>query len=135
RHAKPPESGGFVGLKSQGLTCYMNAVLQQLFMAPGFRQAILSAKMPRRKLEDFPRELVGRRVSLPQEAGGFLEACVMAYNEQTGDHRIRYDSKEEFCLRLGEGGGRPGKETGAVSIVWRDRSSSGVEGNTMTQDE
>ena len=56
-------------------------------MAPGFRQAILSAKMPRRKLEDFPRELVGRRVSLPQEAGGSLEACVMAYNEQTGARR------------------------------------------------
>ena len=54
---------------------------------------------------------------------------------RAGDHRIRYDSKEEFCLRLGEGGGRPGKETGAVSIVWRDRSSSGVEGKTMTQDE
>ena len=39
----------------------------QLFMVPGLREEILSVRIPRRKLEDFPRELVGRRVSLPQD--------------------------------------------------------------------
>lgn len=40
--------------------------------------------MPRRKLEDFPRELVGRRISLPWETGGSLEALVVSYKEKTG---------------------------------------------------
>ena len=39
----------------------------QLFMVPGLREEILSVRIPCRKLEDFPRELVGRRVSLPQD--------------------------------------------------------------------
>lgn len=51
---------------------------------------------------------------------------------------IRYDMKEDICLRLGANGGRPGKETGAVSLVWGDSSSSargGGEGKTMTPQE
>ena len=36
----------------------------QLFMVPALRKATLEAKLPRRKLEDFPHELVGRRVAL-----------------------------------------------------------------------
>ena len=29
--AKRPQSGGFVGLKNQGCTCYMNSLLQQVY--------------------------------------------------------------------------------------------------------
>jgi ubiquitin carboxyl-terminal hydrolase 9/24 len=39
----PRPSGGFVGLKNAGATCYMNSVLQQLFMLEGIRQGVLSA--------------------------------------------------------------------------------------------
>lgn len=35
---------GFVGLVNQGATCYMNSLLQQLFMTPGFRRDILKLK-------------------------------------------------------------------------------------------
>lgn len=57
----------------------------QLFMVPPLRKAILEAKLPRRKLEDYPRELVGRRVALQWEAGGVMEAFVVSYSEQTGE--------------------------------------------------
>ncbi|CAN0111832.1 unnamed protein product, partial [Ectocarpus sp. 4 AP-2014] len=138
--AKRPQSGGFVGLKNQGCTCYMNSLLQQasLFMVPALRKGILEAKLPRRNLQDFPRELVGRRVAVQWETGGSVEAYVHSYNERTGEHVIRYDAKDEVTFRLGPGGGRPGKETGAVSLVWGDSPSSrGGEGmgKTMTPDE
>nr|XP_027204063.1 probable ubiquitin carboxyl-terminal hydrolase FAF-X [Dermatophagoides pteronyssinus] len=42
--AMRPENG-FVGLKNAGATCYMNSVLQQLFMIPEVRNGILSVKI------------------------------------------------------------------------------------------
>ncbi|XP_059140581.1 ubiquitin carboxyl-terminal hydrolase 24-like isoform X2 [Physella acuta] len=42
----PPVNGraacGYVGLKNGGATCYMNSVLQQLYMTPGVPEAVLS---------------------------------------------------------------------------------------------
>lgn len=35
-------SCGYVGLKNAGATCYMNSVIQQLYMQPGIKEAILS---------------------------------------------------------------------------------------------
>ncbi|XP_019857623.1 PREDICTED: ubiquitin carboxyl-terminal hydrolase 24-like [Amphimedon queenslandica] len=35
---------GYVGLKNAGATCYMNTVLQQLYMQPGIREAILGVE-------------------------------------------------------------------------------------------
>ncbi|XP_035828590.1 LOW QUALITY PROTEIN: ubiquitin carboxyl-terminal hydrolase 24 [Aplysia californica] len=50
----PPVDGraacGYVGLKNGGATCYMNSVLQQLYMTPGIPEAVLSVD------EDEPEE-------------------------------------------------------------------------------
>lgn len=37
-------SHGFCGLKNAGATCYMNSVLQQLYMVPSLRLGILTAQ-------------------------------------------------------------------------------------------
>ncbi|CAF0895252.1 unnamed protein product, partial [Didymodactylos carnosus] len=42
----PRPNRGFVGLKNGGATCYMNSVLQQLFMIETLRSALLSVKIP-----------------------------------------------------------------------------------------
>lgn len=34
------EEFGFIGLKNQGATCYLNSLVQCLFMSPEFRDAI-----------------------------------------------------------------------------------------------
>ncbi|XP_058466292.1 probable ubiquitin carboxyl-terminal hydrolase FAF isoform X2 [Malaya genurostris] len=40
----PRPTQGFCGLKNAGATCYMNSVLQQLFMVPSLRVGILTAQ-------------------------------------------------------------------------------------------
>lgn len=55
--------------------------------------------------------------------------------QNAGEHIIRYDMKDEISCRLGPGGGRPGKETGAVSLVMGESPPSRGEGKTMTPEE
>jgi len=43
---------GYVGLKNLGCTCYMNSLLQQLFMIPSFRNDILAVEDPKKNKVD-----------------------------------------------------------------------------------
>ncbi len=45
-HIGPRPPKGFVGLKNAGATCYMNSVLQQLYMIAPIRNKVLTAKEP-----------------------------------------------------------------------------------------
>lgn len=40
----PRRTDGFVGLKNAGATCYMNSVLQQLYMIPSVRNGLLGVE-------------------------------------------------------------------------------------------
>jgi len=42
-------SAGYVGLRNFGCTCYMNSLIQQLFMIPEFRAGIL--RIPAKQLQ------------------------------------------------------------------------------------
>lgn len=61
---------GFVGLKNAGATCYMNSVLQQLYMVPSIRVGILSA--------------TGACHDLNEDFSGDLEVCVHNYFQIIG---------------------------------------------------
>ena len=39
---------GYVGIKNLGCICYMNALIQQLFMIKQFRNGILNAQDPKK---------------------------------------------------------------------------------------
>ena len=43
-HQQERSLTGFVGLKNIGCICYMNSIMQQLFMIPTFRKAILEVE-------------------------------------------------------------------------------------------
>lgn len=79
----PRAKGGFSGLKNAGATCYMNSVLQQLFMVPSIRLGILGAAGAcTDPNEDFSGELDNRvsfifeTISIPRTlSNSYLSGC------------------------------------------------------------
>ena len=85
----------YSGLRNQGCTCYMNSVLQQLFMMPGFQKNICSAKLPSNLrtgggLIGKGADLTGKQISLQWDNGISYDALVEDYNEKSGMHSVRY---------------------------------------------
>lgn len=86
----------YSGLKNQGCTCYMNSVLQQLFMMPGLRKNLCSAEIPTGLRSSGGgamakgEALVGKKISLHWENGNKYDAIVDHYEDATGMHTIDY---------------------------------------------
>ncbi len=115
-----PISTKFSGLRNQGCTCYMNSLLQQLFMMRSLRERICEAPLPvslrsnlpsgtrkNRSLQqsfdgksrdpEYQHSLVGKRISLQWESGTSYEARVDSYDEVTGMHVITYATTPLFA--------------------------------------
>lgn len=86
----------YSGLKNQGCTCYMNSVLQQLFMMPELRKSISSATLPTSlrslcgKAKHSGQDLVGKCISLQWDSGSYYQADVLSYFSHKDTHVIRY---------------------------------------------
>ena len=72
-------SSSFKGLRNQGCTCYMNSLLQQLYMMEDVRENICNAKLPegRREAGNKGGTLVGKHLKMHWESGGDFEADVL----------------------------------------------------------
>ena len=100
----------FSGLKNQGCTCYMNSLLQQLFMCKPFRDAIMNTEIKdslRNTIGNFTdEELVGKSIvinkpaslSSPQRAPMTLK--VMEYNSVKKTHQLKFGDKSPFFYQL-----------------------------------
>ena len=135
----------YSGLRNQGCTCYMNSVLQQLFMMPELRKSMCSAPLPAAvrvsggSASMKGRELVGKKIAFQWENGVSYDAMVESFDQESGMHTIRYcpmpvatvggsthqQVHPDDISRLPEllpeefflAEGRPGKETGVFEVV------------------
>jgi len=136
----------YSGLKNQGCTCYMNSVLQQLFMMPELRKSLCSAPLPASIrasggiVSSRGSELEGRKVAVQWESGNSYDAIVEAFDSNSGMHTIRYcpvfpaasvggsthhqvhhEDVDRLPPLLAEefflSEGRPGKETGVFEVL------------------
>lgn len=62
---------GFVGLLNLGATCYMNSVLQQIFMVPQFRRGLLSCEVENQGVGDENTQILYQL----QRIFSYLQVC------------------------------------------------------------
>jgi ubiquitin carboxyl-terminal hydrolase 9/24 len=113
----------FSGLKNQGCTCYMNSLLQQLYMIDTLRDAILSTPLiesHRTTLWHLTNdELVGKNVLFEWHNGLWREGKVVKFNQETSSHEVLYKDDIDTCEFIIHEG-RYNKETGRARIVPTD---------------
>ena len=130
----------FSGLKNQGCTCYLNSLIQQLFMSRSFRDVVMrtpirnSLRSTLWHLSD--DELVGKEFLFEWSSGEWRMGRITAYSSGLSQHTVQYkglDGTTEDVVSFNVHCGRPHKETGRVkpvpqpgSVVLSDRELSAV---------
>lgn len=110
----------FAGLKNQGCTCYLNSLLQQLFMCDSFRKAVMLTPLKAQHrtygwhIED--ADFVEKDILVEWVDGSWKHAKVEGFNPRTGYHHLRYQEENVLvCYNLHAG--RFHKETGRIKVI------------------
>lgn len=110
----------YTGLKNQGCTCYLNSLLQQLFMNLKFRQAVMKTPLLAAQRTTLwhvkPEELVGQELLVEWANGEWRSIVVHSFDDSSQLFEVKYKDCNEttyFDLRQG----RFGRETGRVKTA------------------
>ncbi|KAK6325421.1 hypothetical protein J4Q44_G00047630 [Coregonus suidteri] len=95
----PRPTKGFVGLKNAGATCYMNSVIQQLYMIPPIRNGVLAVEGTGTDVDD---ELSGdEKQESETNADGTARDEVFAYQHQFDDKPSLSKSEDRKEYNIG----------------------------------
>lgn len=96
---------GYVGIKNIGTICYMNAMLQQFFMTPSFRYAILAVE------DNLPPALVDYTGQKKEYHGKRVDDNVLHQLQQMFAFLELSDRQDynpyEFCFSFKDYAGQP----------------------------
>ncbi len=135
----------YVGLKNQGCTCYMNAVLQQLYLIKEIREGVLNAPVKNLRNNEYeiidlstvdPKSLVGKKVNVQWDSSKWYKGEVTSYDLSSEMHTITYGDGDVAEFRLSEGRpphkelpgrvalqpGPPSKEEAAAELLVQSQS-------------
>eukprot|EP01138_Halocafeteria_seosinensis_P002792 gb/GECG01002853.1/.p1 GENE.gb/GECG01002853.1/~~gb/GECG01002853.1/.p1 ORF type:complete len:2095 (+),score=208.94 gb/GECG01002853.1/:1-6285(+) len=91
----------YVGLVNQGMTCYMNSLLQQLFMIPSLRRAILMAREPTQiKTQRYAELLSGLRNEVQLLFAILSSSHMTVHNPLSLVHALRDEPRGFFPIGL-----------------------------------
>eukprot|EP01130_Rhizamoeba_saxonica_P000691 TRINITY_DN1062_c0_g1_i1.p1 TRINITY_DN1062_c0_g1~~TRINITY_DN1062_c0_g1_i1.p1 ORF type:complete len:1244 (+),score=371.90 TRINITY_DN1062_c0_g1_i1:66-3797(+) len=112
RYRKVSRATGFVGLSNQGATCYLNSLLQTLYMTPEFRNALYEWDFQEYSERIFQQKLAARNAATETETGGDEEESAENEPAVAEDVSIDEETSDEHSGELDEKSG--GEETEKV---------------------